>query len=139
MPIEDLHRADVADDPVAVQALAAAGFNPQSQPPWSYHWGIYWGLTQKIYRLEFDPQYTGYTCPTSSRVGIMIPFTTIKPASTHTGTLSCARCSPASARPSTRWRSGWRAESSRPSHTVPRPQGARLPIWRTPAVCGEAP
>jgi len=53
---------DVAGDPAAVQALAAVGFNPQSQPLWDYHWGIYWGLTQKIYRLEFDPEYTGYTC-----------------------------------------------------------------------------
>ncbi|HWE22458.1 MAG TPA: alpha/beta hydrolase domain-containing protein [Myxococcales bacterium] len=53
---------DVAGDPAAVQALAAVGFNPQSQPLWSYHWTIYWGLTQKIYRLEFDPEYTGYTC-----------------------------------------------------------------------------
>ena len=46
----------------SVAALQAAGFNPQSQPLWAYHWGIYWGLTQKIYRLEFDPEYTGYTC-----------------------------------------------------------------------------
>src|SRR5207302_1446644 len=46
----------------SVDALAAVGFNPQSQPLWAYHWGIYWGLTQKIYRLEFDPEYTGYTC-----------------------------------------------------------------------------
>src|SRR5437763_2791166 len=45
----------------SVDALAAVGFNPQSQPLWAYHWGIYWGLTQKIYRLEFDPQYTNYT------------------------------------------------------------------------------
>jgi hypothetical protein len=32
--------ADVAGDPAAVQALAAVGFNPQSQPLWDYHWGI---------------------------------------------------------------------------------------------------
>jgi len=60
---------DVAGDPAAVQALAAVGFNPQSQPLWSYHWGIYWGLTQKIYRLEFDPEYTGYTCSDPLGVG----------------------------------------------------------------------
>jgi pimeloyl-ACP methyl ester carboxylesterase len=60
---------DVAGDPSAVQALAAVGFNPQSQPLWSYHWTIYWGLTQKIYRLEFDPEYTGYTCSDPRGVG----------------------------------------------------------------------
>jgi hypothetical protein len=53
---------DVLGLPPSVQALAAVGFNPQSQPLWAYHWEIYWGLTQKIYRLEFDPEYTGYTC-----------------------------------------------------------------------------
>ncbi len=53
---------NVAGDPGAVQAMAAVGFNPQSQPLWTYHWTVYWGLTQKVYRLEFDPEYTGYTC-----------------------------------------------------------------------------
>ncbi len=51
-----------AGDPAAVAALAAVGFNPQSQPLWSYHETVYWGLTQKIYRLEMDPEYTNYTC-----------------------------------------------------------------------------
>jgi len=53
---------DVLGAQSSIDALAAVGFNPQSQPLWSYHWGIYWGLTQKVYRLEFDPEYTGYTC-----------------------------------------------------------------------------
>lgn len=53
---------DVNGDPNAVAALAAVGFNPQSQPLWNYHWTIYWGLTQKVYRLEMDPEYTNYTC-----------------------------------------------------------------------------
>ena len=53
---------DLLGQPAAVQALAQVGFNPQSQPLWPYHWFVYWGLTQKIYRLEFDPEYTGYTC-----------------------------------------------------------------------------
>jgi len=53
---------DILGVPASVDALAAVGFNPESQPLWTYHWGIYWGLTQKIYRLEFDPEYTGYTC-----------------------------------------------------------------------------
>jgi hypothetical protein len=59
---------DVLGLPPSVAALAAVGFNPQSQPLWAYHWTIYWGLTQKIYRLEFDPEYTGYTC--SDRLGV---------------------------------------------------------------------
>jgi hypothetical protein len=60
---------DVDGDPGAVAALAAVGFNPQSQPLWAYHWSIYWGLTQKIYRLEMDPEYTGYTCSSTSGIG----------------------------------------------------------------------
>ena len=60
---------DVLGLPPSVAALAAVGFNPESQPLWSYHWGIYWGLTQKIYRLEFDPEYTGYTCSDPLGVG----------------------------------------------------------------------
>jgi hypothetical protein len=40
------------------------GFNPESQPLWPYHWSIYWGLTQKVYRLEMDPEFTGFTCST---------------------------------------------------------------------------
>jgi hypothetical protein len=60
---------DVEGDPAAVAALAAVGFNPQSQPLWAYHWSIYWGLTQKIYRLEMDPEYTGYTCSSTSGGG----------------------------------------------------------------------
>jgi hypothetical protein len=42
--------------------MTAVGFNPESQPLWDYHWTIYWGLTQKVYRLEMDPEYTAYTC-----------------------------------------------------------------------------
>ncbi len=60
---------DVVGLPQSVAALAAVGFNPQSQPLWSYHWTVYWGLTQKIYRLEFDPEYTGYTCADPLGVG----------------------------------------------------------------------
>ena len=53
---------NVNGDPAAVAAMAAVGFNPQSQPLWNYHWTVYWGLTQKVYRLEMDPEYTAYTC-----------------------------------------------------------------------------
>jgi hypothetical protein len=60
---------DVTGDPAATAALAAVGLNPQSEPLWPYHWSIYWGLTQKIYRLEMDPEYTGYTCSTAGGPG----------------------------------------------------------------------
>jgi hypothetical protein len=60
---------NVDGDPAAIQAMAAVGFNPQSQPLWNYHWSIYWGLTQKVYRLEFDPEYTSYTCSSTSGGG----------------------------------------------------------------------
>jgi hypothetical protein len=73
---------DVLGVPASVQALAAVGFNPQSQPLWSYHWAIYWGLTQKIYRLEFDPEYTGYTCSDMLGVGpscVSPPALTVPP------------------------------------------------------------
>lgn len=55
----------------AVDALAAVGFNPESYPLWAYHYNIYWGLTQKIYRLEYDPEYTTYTC--SDTTGTLAP------------------------------------------------------------------
>ena len=32
-----------------------AGFAPGSEPLWPYHRAVYWGLTQKVYRAEFDP------------------------------------------------------------------------------------
>jgi hypothetical protein len=61
--------AAIAGDPSAVQALVNVGFNPESQPLWPYHYNVYWGLTQKIYRLEIDPEYTGYTCSDTTGAG----------------------------------------------------------------------
>jgi len=52
----------IAGVQTAIDAMAAVGFNPESQPLWAYHYNIYWGLTQKVYRLELDPEYTDYTC-----------------------------------------------------------------------------
>lgn len=37
----------------------AAGFAPGSEFLWPYHREVYWGLTQRIYRTEFDPAYDG--------------------------------------------------------------------------------
>ncbi|MQA93572.1 MAG: tannase/feruloyl esterase family alpha/beta hydrolase [Streptosporangiales bacterium] len=41
------------------QAMYAAGFVPGSEFLWEFHHQVYWGLTQRIYREEFDPGYTG--------------------------------------------------------------------------------
>lgn len=40
-------------------AILAAGFAPGSQFLWDYHHRVYWDLTQRIYREEFDPGYDG--------------------------------------------------------------------------------
>ncbi|MFN2466188.1 MAG: hypothetical protein ABR598_08000 [Candidatus Dormibacteria bacterium] len=53
--------SDLFGDPTATANLAAVGFNPESSPLWLYHYNIYWGLTQKVYRLEFDPEATNYS------------------------------------------------------------------------------
>jgi len=42
--------------------MYAAGFARGSEKLWPYHQSIYWGLTQKVYRAEFDPAYDP-TCP----------------------------------------------------------------------------
>ncbi|MFD0227353.1 tannase/feruloyl esterase family alpha/beta hydrolase [Streptomyces hirsutus] len=42
--------------------LHAVGFAPGSEFLWPYHEKAYWGVTQKIYRAEFDPAYDP-ACP----------------------------------------------------------------------------
>jgi hypothetical protein len=42
--------------------LYAAGFARGSEFLWPYHEKAYWGLTQKVYRAEFDPAYDP-ACP----------------------------------------------------------------------------
>ncbi|MGH2715732.1 MAG: tannase/feruloyl esterase family alpha/beta hydrolase [Solirubrobacteraceae bacterium] len=46
-------------DEAAHQAILAAGFEPGSEFLWDYHEVVYWDLTQRIYREEFDPAYDG--------------------------------------------------------------------------------
>lgn len=53
-----LGRADNED-------MYAAGFARGSEFLWPYHEKAYWGLTQKIYRAEFDPGYDP-ACPGAS-------------------------------------------------------------------------
>jgi hypothetical protein len=43
----------------ARQAILAAGFAPGSEFLWDFHHRVYWDLTQRIYREEFDPGYDG--------------------------------------------------------------------------------
>ncbi|MEU9860698.1 tannase/feruloyl esterase family alpha/beta hydrolase [Streptomyces sp. NPDC047971] len=42
--------------------LIGAGFAPGSRFLWPYHEKAYWGLTQKVFRAEFDPSYDP-ACP----------------------------------------------------------------------------
>jgi tannase/feruloyl esterase len=42
-------------------ALHAAGFPEDSEFLWPYHHRVYWDLTQRIYREEFDPDFDGAT------------------------------------------------------------------------------
>lgn len=49
-------RAYRAGDPAGI---LAAGFAPGSDFLWDYHFTVYWELTQRIYRLELDPSYSG--------------------------------------------------------------------------------
>jgi hypothetical protein len=48
-----------AGDDAARQDMIAAGFAPGSEPLWAFHYQVYWDLTQRIYREEFDPAYDG--------------------------------------------------------------------------------
>ncbi|MCX4572687.1 tannase/feruloyl esterase family alpha/beta hydrolase [Streptomyces sp. NBC_01571] len=45
--------------------MLAAGFTPGTEFLWPYHEQVYYGLTQKAYRAEFDPEYDP-NCPGSS-------------------------------------------------------------------------
>ena len=49
------------------QDMYRAGFARGSEPLWQFHEDFYWGLTQKIYRAEFDPAYDP-TCPGATAV-----------------------------------------------------------------------
>lgn len=43
----------------AHDAMTAAGFAPGSEFLWPIHHQVYWDLTQRVYREEFDPSYDG--------------------------------------------------------------------------------
>lgn len=46
-------------DPEAYQSIVDAGFAPGSEFLWRDYYTVYWDLTQRIYREEFDPGYDG--------------------------------------------------------------------------------
>jgi hypothetical protein len=50
-----------AGSEAAHEAMLAAGFPAGSEVLWDYHYAVYWDLTQRIYREEFDPSYDGAT------------------------------------------------------------------------------
>lgn len=45
--------------PAAHAAMLGAGFAPGSEFLWPFHYQVYWDLTQRIYREEFDPAWDG--------------------------------------------------------------------------------
>ncbi|MCW2777328.1 MAG: LigA [Frankiales bacterium] len=45
----------------AHEAMIRAGFAPGSEALWPHHEAVYWDLTQRAYREEFDPSYDGAT------------------------------------------------------------------------------
>lgn len=46
-------------DQGAHDAMIAAGFAPGTEFLWPFHHQVYWDLTQRIYREEFDPTFDG--------------------------------------------------------------------------------
>ncbi|MEO6411141.1 MAG: tannase/feruloyl esterase family alpha/beta hydrolase [Pedococcus sp.] len=46
-------------DQTAHDAIIGAGFVPGSEFLWPFHEAVYWDLTQRIYREEFDPTFDG--------------------------------------------------------------------------------
>ena len=46
-------------DQAAHDRMIKAGFAKGSEFTWDYHYGVYWDLTQRVYREELDPSYDG--------------------------------------------------------------------------------
>jgi pimeloyl-ACP methyl ester carboxylesterase len=44
---------------VAHDAMIEVGFAEGSEFLWDFHYSVYWGVTQRIYREEFDPYWPG--------------------------------------------------------------------------------
>ena len=52
-------RWQLTQDEEAHEAMIAAGFEPGSEILWPDHYAVYWDLTQRVYREEFDPEFDG--------------------------------------------------------------------------------
>lgn len=52
-------RYEVTGSEEAHERMIDAGFAEGSEFLWQYHYSVYWDLTQRIYREEFDPGYDG--------------------------------------------------------------------------------
>lgn len=60
-PIYASPASTAAQKEAARQAMLGAGFAPGSEELWLLHYLVYWDLTQRVYREEFDPTYDGAT------------------------------------------------------------------------------
>ncbi|MER8044518.1 tannase/feruloyl esterase family alpha/beta hydrolase [Streptomyces sp. NPDC094032] len=67
LPVAVAHTLGTASD----EDLIRAGFAPRSRFLWPYHEKAYWGLTQKMFRAEFDPAYDP-KCP-GATAGTTVP------------------------------------------------------------------
>ncbi len=57
--LKDYPRYRATGDQAAHDAMIGAGFAPGSEFLWDHHYAVYWDLTQRTYREEFDPSYDG--------------------------------------------------------------------------------
>ena len=71
--------------------MIRAGFARGSEFTWDYHYGVYWDLTQRLYREELDPSYDGATRP-ARRSARAAPPTATPTTTTPTGRSPTGRC-----------------------------------------------
>ncbi|TPG19842.1 tannase/feruloyl esterase family alpha/beta hydrolase [Pedococcus bigeumensis] len=57
--LKNYPRYAATGDQAAHDAIIGAGFVPGSEFLWPFHETVYWDLTQRIYREEFDPAFDG--------------------------------------------------------------------------------
>jgi hypothetical protein len=57
--LKNYPRYAATGDQAAHDAIIRAGFVPGSEFLWPFHETVYWDLTQRIYREEFDPTFDG--------------------------------------------------------------------------------
>jgi hypothetical protein len=57
--LRNFPRWRLTGDPLAYEAMIAAGFARGSEFLWEHHYAVYWDLTQRTYREEMDPGFDG--------------------------------------------------------------------------------